>query len=225
MERRKKPAPQHLKKDPGHRTRPARAGKSRARSQETVSRDTTPAEPSRAVSPQISRSTILFEETLLPTVENVHRIDRKGLRVGLAWLAILPVLLLVVRRLTDSSKVAFLIIWIIGMFIISAALIFIAYTDHELMRFLRAVKERVPAAEDVELDSLVHKPELELPVSPERLRGILLRRRGHSAAEASGQRDEQEAADLRRVEEWLLRLEQRKEKREHDAQHTQDHKD
>lgn len=221
MEDKKKRAPQHLKTESPRRGRPARAVEHRAAAEKKSRREAVgEAEARRAVTPGVSRSTILFEETLLPTVENVHRIERKGLRVGLAWLAVLPVLLLIVRRLTDSSKAAFLIIWIIGMFIISAALIFVAYTDHELMRFLDAVKERVPAASDVELERLVSLPELELPVAPERLRSLIARRREREAAR---EENPEEAADLRRIEEWLLRLERRRGKGESDAQYPQDH--
>ena len=161
-EGKEKRVPQHLKAENTVKKRPARTAERRERAEVPPRREEAEAaETSRVVTPGVSRSTILFEETLLPTVENIHRIDRKGLRVGLSWLAVLPVLLLIIRRLTDSSKVAFLIIWIIGMFIISAALIFVAYTDHELKRFLDAVKERVPAASDVELERLVSLPELE----------------------------------------------------------------
>lgn len=186
------------------------------RDQETAAGTATPGSDA---SPDVSGGTVLYEETLLPMIENVHRIDRKGLRAGLAWLAALPILLLVIRRLTDSSKVAFLIIWIIGMFIISAALIFIAYTDRQLMRFLDAVKTRVPAASDTHLEDIGLKADLEqLPIAPERLRGLLARRHARDAGQSEG-----EAADLRKLEEWLHALEQRRGKGERDAQHTQDH--
>ena len=56
----------------------------------------------------------------------------------------------------DSSKLTFLIIWVIGMFIISAALIFVAYADHQLKRFLGEVKQYVPRT-DAELDALLDK--------------------------------------------------------------------
>lgn len=162
-----------------------------------------------------AQSAQLFERMLLPTVENVHRIDQKALRAGVAWLLLLPILLLIIRRMTNSSKVAFLLIWVVGMFLISAALIFVGYADHSLKRFLRTVKEYVPDASAVELDSLAARSGL--PVPPERLRQLLLRRRlRHSAAESP-----EEAVELLQIENWLENMEQRG--GETRAQHLEDH--
>ena len=103
-EGKEKRVPQHLKAENTVKKRPARTAERRERAEVPPRREEAEAaETSRVVTPGVSRSTILFEETLLPTVENIHRIDRKGLRVGLSWLAVLPVLLLIIRRLTDSS--------------------------------------------------------------------------------------------------------------------------
>lgn len=169
----------------------------------------------------------LFRESLLPMVEHVHRIDQTSLRVGVIWLLILPALLIVIRRLTGSSKVAFLIIWIVGMFIISAALILIAYADHELKRFLEGAKQYAPTASDAELDELLSELESEAGSNLERLaeirailRDALERRR---AGRAESAESAEETARVRRIEEWLQRLEQRRGKEESDAEHSQDH--
>ena len=175
----------------------------------------------------------LFHQSLLPTVEHVHKMDQRGLRAGLIWLLVLPVLLLVIRRLTDSSKVAFLIIWIIGMFVIAAALIFVAYADHELKRFLADAKQYVPEAAEAELSELSLSPremaesldEDSLPVPPEVLRGMLARRREHWEAGMTAEADTpEEAARLRLIEDWLQRLEQRRRKETEHAEHKADHK-
>ena len=175
----------------------------------------------------------LFHQSLLPTVEHVHRMDQRGLRVGVIWLLVLPILLLVIRRLTDSNKVAFLIIWIIGMFIISAALIFVAYADHELKRFLEDAKQYVPEAAEMELGQLLPSPAEavrsldadSLPVAPEILRGMLARRRERLEAGMSAEAvTPEEAARLRLIEDWLQRLEQRRGKETENAEHKADHK-
>lgn len=172
----------------------------------------------------------LFRQSLLPTVEHVHRIDQTSLRVGVIWLLILPVLLLVIRRMTGSSKVAFLIIWIVGMFIISAALILIAYADHELKRFLEEARQYAPQASDAELDELLQKLDagdildLEgLSAAREVLRGAAERRRERRASGLP--ESSEETLRERRIENWLQQLEQRRGKEESDAEHSHDHSD
>ena len=159
---------------PGKRNAPGAAGETRASARTE----------GRGAAREGARSRLLFEESLLPMVEHMHRITQHGLRAGVIGLLLLPVLLAVVRRLTDSSKVAFLIIWIIGMFIISAALIFVAYADHQLKRFLEQAKQYVPQT-DAELDALL--PELGgMAEAPELLRAAIERRR-------SGRREARDA--------------------------------
>ena len=187
----------------------------------------------QAASQRKAAENTLFHQSLLPTVEHVHRMDQRGLRVGVIWLLVLPVLLLVIRRLTDSSKVAFLIIWIIGMFIIAAALIFVAYADHELKRFLEDAKQYVPEASETELGKLLPSPAEavrsldadSLPVAPEVLRGMLARHRERREAGMSAEAVTPEEADrLRLIEDWLQRLEQRRGKETENAEHKADHK-
>lgn len=176
------------------------------------------------------RESQLIRQSLLPTVEQVHRIDQTSLRVGVIWLLILPVLLLVIRRLTGSSKVAFLIIWIVGMFIISSALILIAYADHGLKHFLEDAKQYASPASDAELDELLQRLEagggldLEgLSTARDELRGALERLRERRA---SGEPESaEETLRERRIESWLQRLEQRRGKEESDAEHPTDHSD
>ena len=107
MERGKRYAPRHLKTEKSRKTMPARPGK-RSASGETRAGTRT---SGRGAAPEGTHSRLLFEESLLPMVERMHRITQHGLRAGVIWLLLLPVLLAVIRRLTDSSKIAFLIIF------------------------------------------------------------------------------------------------------------------
>ncbi len=175
----------------------------------------------------------LFHQSLLPAVEHVHRMDQRGLRVGVVWLLVLPILLLVIRRLTDSNKVAFLIIWIIGMFIIAAALIFVAYADHELKRFLEDAKQYVPEASETELDKLLPgraeavrvRDADSRPAAPEVLHGMPARLRDRrEAGTAADTVTPEDAARLRLIEDRQRRLEQRRGKETENAEHKADHK-
>ncbi len=171
----------------------------------------------------------LFEKTLLPMVENVHRLDQASLRVGVTWLFLLPVLLLIIRRLTESSKITFLIIWVVGTFIISAALILIGYSDHELRRFLEEVKRYEPAAEGTTLDNVLSRDSNAIPISPDVLLGTMRRIRRRLSEKESSEEDgkyesaAEDDAQLLAVEQWLQRLAQRRGKEAEHAEHSADH--
>lgn len=77
---------------------------------------------------------------LLPRVEELHRGNRRRMRSGVIWLFALPALLFTVRTMTGSSKIAFLILWIIGMFLISSFLVYVAYLDHDLKEILAQLR-------------------------------------------------------------------------------------
>ena len=85
-----------------------------------------------------SNSERLYYEKLLPYAEEQHRGNQRALHTGVGWLFALPVVLLVIQKLTGSSKIAILLAWIAGMFIISAALIHISFADYELQKYLNA---------------------------------------------------------------------------------------
>ena len=61
--------------------------------------------------------------------EEKHRGNQRALHTGVGWLFALPVVLLVFQKLTGSSKIAILLAWIVGMFIIAAALVYISFAD------------------------------------------------------------------------------------------------
>lgn len=178
-----------------------------------------------------SETSELFYQTLLPMVENVHRLDQASLRVGVTWLLLLPVLLLIIRRLTGSSKVTFLIIWVVGMFIISAALILIGYADHELKRFLEEVKRYEPAAAGTTLGSVLNRDSSDayaLPLAPDILLGTVrrIRRRlseSRSSEQSSDKNADEDSEQLLVVEEWLHRIAQGRGKEAENAEYPSDH--
>ena len=254
MVKEKRPAPKHLKssRNPAPK-RPARPGGSARGEQRAAARQESLRELRReaahqeaqhsaavhqgavhsdplAPSPHISRSALLFRERLLPFVEHTHGMNQKGLRAGVWALFVLPLILLVIRQMTGSSKIAFLILWIIGMFIIAAVLIFVAYSDSELKRYLNGLKDYVPAAQALELGELLELPELQglsidpeaLPVPAAELRQWIIQRRERRAA--GHQDNDEEAARSRLIDEWITRLNERREREAPDAQHSKDHK-
>ena len=62
---------------------------------------------------------------------------------------VLPVVLLLARRLTDSNRVAFLLIWIFCMFVLVGYLIWIAYIDDSIQKKVREALETEKQFDDL----------------------------------------------------------------------------
>lgn len=114
-------------------------------------------DPNKPVKDAVKRRKRLVEPVnrqLIEFAERSHELNRRRMRTGVVWLFLLPVLLLIIRSMTNSSKIAFLIIWIFGMFIISAFLLLVAYSDNDLQERLRVLQSNIPYFEDTELGKL-----------------------------------------------------------------------
>ena len=64
----------------------------------------------------------------------MHERNKKRLKASGIVLVLLPVVLGLIRWLTDSDKIVFLVIWVICMFAISAYLVSIEYYDNTIHR-------------------------------------------------------------------------------------------
>ena len=89
------------------------------------------------------RSLVLYAEEL-------HAKNKKRIKASGIALIVLPIVLGLVRWLTDSDKTVFLIIWVIFMFLISILLVGIEYSDHTLYRRIKQM-----TGTDAEYDTLV----------------------------------------------------------------------
>ncbi|MBR0399585.1 MAG: hypothetical protein IJH95_02050 [Mogibacterium sp.] len=99
------------------------------------------------------RYDVLYEQLLLKAMDS-HEHNKKRLRAGLIVLAAAPAVLCLIRALTDSDKVVFLIIWIVLMFAICSYLIGVEYLDDSLKKTLEEVTRR-----EVSFDDLYMGPE------------------------------------------------------------------
>ena len=79
---------------------------------------------------------------LLERGEAMHINNKKRIRVGLIILALLPVILIFIRRATDSDRIVFLIIWVLCMFALCIYLMSIEFIDDRLQKTLEEVTER-----------------------------------------------------------------------------------
>jgi len=79
---------------------------------------------------------------LLERGMDLHMNNKRRIRVALIVLVLLPVILDIIRNLTESDKVLFLIIWVICMFAVCIYLISIEYIDDTVKKTLEEVTDR-----------------------------------------------------------------------------------
>lgn len=96
-----------------------------------------------------------FYRHFVPYIEAAHHRNERSLKAGVWLLVLLPVILVIIQELTDASRIVFLIFWIIGMFGIATALIFTAYSDHDLKKTLEELEELIPPEEEIEIGNLL----------------------------------------------------------------------
>ena len=78
-------------------------------------------------------------ENLTSYAQELHEKNKKRVKASGIVLVLLPVVLGLIRWLTDSDKAFFLMLWILGMFLISAYLVSVEYLDHMLQKRLRGI--------------------------------------------------------------------------------------
>ena len=72
-------------------------------------------------------------------------------RQVLRFLIIIPLIFLALLFWTESSKIVFLILWIVSLFILAGYLIFVEYSDYKLQEKLNEISNR----EQQERDALI----------------------------------------------------------------------
>lgn len=137
---------------------------------------------------QDSRYEALYTQ-LLERGITLHMNNKKRIRTGLILLLILPVILGIILKLTESDKIVFLIIWVLCMFIICIYLISVEYIDDSIRKTLEDVTDR-----EADFDRLIADSgtiEERLTARGERIRNRVRALRG----ETSGQPAKQESED------------------------------
>ena len=93
-----------------------------------------------------------YEELYTQLLErglDIHINNKKRIKAGLIMLVLLPVVLGIIRRLTGSNKIMFLIIWVFCMFILCIYLITIEYIDDSIQKTLEEVTDREAGFDDL----------------------------------------------------------------------------
>ena len=92
-----------------------------------------------------NRQDIRYEELYNKLLERgitLHENNKKRIRIGLIFLIVFTVLMILIRLITDSDRVVFMILWVVGMFVASIYLISVEYIDDSIRKTLEDVSER-----------------------------------------------------------------------------------
>ena len=92
-----------------------------------------------------NRQDVRYEELynrLLDRGLALHENNKKRIRIGLIFLAVFTVLMILIRLITNSDRVVFMILWVVGMFVISIYLISVEYIDDSIRKTLEEVSDR-----------------------------------------------------------------------------------
>ena len=73
--------------------------------------------------------------------ELLHRRNKSRIKYGTIVLILLPLILGLIRWLTDSDKALFLLIWVFCLFAVSAYLIGVEYLDHSIRKKLEEITD------------------------------------------------------------------------------------
>ena len=68
--------------------------------------------------------------------EKLHAKNQKRIKNGIICIFVIPLIFLIVLFAADSSKVVYLLLWVISVFIIAAYLISVAYIDYTMQEKL-----------------------------------------------------------------------------------------
>lgn len=116
----------------------------------------------------------------------LHENNKKRIRNGLIFMGIFSVLMILIRLMTSSDRVVFLILWIVGMFVASIYLISVEYIDDSIRKTLEDVSERetdfgelLPDSEQVR--EMVQSRIMDIP-------GGIIDRRREKAPESEGEK-------------------------------------
>ncbi len=83
--------------------------------------------------------------------KEAHRKNQKRIAVGLKLIIIIPLIFLALLLFTGSSKVIFLILWIVSLFILAAYLITVEYMDYNLMERMAKLRGQDEDMENYDL--------------------------------------------------------------------------
>ena len=74
--------------------------------------------------------------------KELHENNKKRIKISGIVLLLLPVVLGLIRWMTDSDKTVFLMIWVLCMFVLSVYLVSVEYLDHVLQKRINGMSNK-----------------------------------------------------------------------------------
>jgi Ca2+/Na+ antiporter len=72
--------------------------------------------------------------------QKLHVRNQKRIKIGIRCIYIIPAVFLVLLFLTNSSKIIFLVLWIVSLFLIAVYLIYVEYADYKIQEQLNIIE-------------------------------------------------------------------------------------
>ena len=140
-----------------------------------------------------NRQDIRYEELYNRLLERgmaLHENNKRRIRAGLIFLGVFTVLMILIRLITDSDRVVFMILWVVGMFAASIYLISVEYIDDSIQKTLEEVSDReadfgelLPDSEEVRV-----KVQSRIQEKQEELQALYADRRRKQAPESEDEK-------------------------------------
>jgi len=107
-------------------------------------------------------------ERILDNEEQIHEDNQRRIKLGIKLVIIIPLVLMAIMFKMGSSKVVFLVLWIVSLFGISGYLIFVEYMDAQMQEKLKELGFKDENAEIKNLfsDELIVEKVIENTVMP-----------------------------------------------------------
>ena len=88
-------------------------------------------------------------EKLMSYENSFHEQNQRRIKIGLRCIYIIPLIFLILLFVTDSSKIVFLVLWIVSLFAIAIYLISVEYVDYKLQEKMNEISGRDDAVESL----------------------------------------------------------------------------
>ena len=82
--------------------------------------------------------------------DNAHADNVRKLKAGIKCIFTVPACFLILLFFTNSSKIIFLVLWIVSLFLIAAYLIHVEYSDYKIQEMVNSLQDT-----DSDIDSLI----------------------------------------------------------------------
>lgn len=88
-------------------------------------------------------------EKLMSYENTIHEQNQRRIKIGMRCIYIIPLIFLVLLLVTESSKIVFLVLWIVSLFGIAVYLISVEYVDYKLQEKMNEISGRGDTVENL----------------------------------------------------------------------------